>query len=182
MLERKKTVLVVVDMQNGFLNEKSRHVIPNVVRVVQEFETRQIPVIFTRFHNEPGSPYERLIGWERLRTSPETDLTEEMRPHAKTVIDKNFYSVFTSEFKQRVKKAGWSNIVLCGVATDGCVLKTAIDSFERGLTPFVVKDACASHAGEEVHQAGLLLLSRFIGKGQILETASIIRLLDDMGR
>lgn len=34
-----------------------------------------------------------------------------------------------------------SAAVVCGIATDFCVLKTAIDTFERNLTPWVIEDA-----------------------------------------
>jgi len=65
-------------------------------------------------------------------------------------------------------------LVLCGIATDGCVLKTAVDAFERGIEPVVVVDACASHAGNAVHEAGLLLLGRFIGAGQLRSVADFV--------
>jgi nicotinamidase-related amidase len=65
-------------------------------------------------------------------------------------------------------------LVLCGIATDGCVLKSAVDAFERGIEPVVVTDACASHAGREIHEAGLLLLARFIGPGQLKSAADFV--------
>ncbi len=57
--------------------------------------------------------------------------------------------------------------------TDICVLKTAVDAFERDLSPWVLKDACASHAGPEAHDAGLLITERFIGANQIIRTTSL---------
>ena len=38
----------------------------------------------------------------------------------------------------------------------------------------VVTDACASHAGSEIHEAGLLLLGRFIGAGQLKSVADFV--------
>lgn len=171
-------VLVVIDMQNGFLGEKSRYVIPKVLELVQEFNKRGLPIVFTRFHNEPNSQYEKLIGWKRLRSSPETDLTKELQPFADLVVDKEIYSAFTPSFTESVRERGWETMVLCGVATDGCVLKTAVDAFERGLIPIVVEDACASHAGADVHQAGLLLIRRFIGRAQIMNAETVLQNLD----
>ena len=172
-------VLVVIDMQNGFLGDKSRHIIRPVVELVRAFTDRKMPIIFTRFHNEPGSPYETLMGWKRLRFSPEIDLTDELKPYASTVIDKGIYSAFTPAFAAETSRRGWKTMVLCGVATDGCVLKTAVDAFERGLVPIVAEDACASHAGEEVHRAGLMLLGKFIGQRQIMTLNDILGLVDD---
>ena len=40
------------------------------------------------------------------------------------------------------------------------MLKTAVDAFELGMTPYVIADASASHAGPRAHEAGLYLLGR----------------------
>jgi len=44
-------VLVVIDMQNGFLGEKSRHVYFERRTLLMECQRRSIPLIFTRFYN-----------------------------------------------------------------------------------------------------------------------------------
>lgn len=54
MYDLKDPVLLVIDMQNGFLNRKSGHIIDPVARLVSECQIRSIPVIFTRFHNREG--------------------------------------------------------------------------------------------------------------------------------
>jgi nicotinamidase-related amidase len=177
-LNTEQLVLVVVDMQNGFLGRKANHILPSVLRLVQEFRKRGLPIVFSRFHNAPGSQYERLIGWTRLRFSPEVDISLELEQYAETVIDKEIYSVFTPVFASMVERRNWHNIALCGVATDGCVLKTAVDAFERGLTPIVVTDACASHAGEDVHRSGLQLLERFVGKEQLVDAGTLLAAID----
>jgi len=168
------TLLVVVDMQNGFLNERSRHVVPRVVGVVDAWRHLGGEVIFTRFLNAPGSPFERLIHWSRLQGPPDTGITSELRPYvdgAAGVIDKPYYTLLTPTGIEVVREEGWRDLVFCGVATDGCVLKSAVDAFELGYTPWVLTDACASHAGAEVHEAGLTLLRRFIGRGQLVDSA-----------
>jgi nicotinamidase-related amidase len=167
-------VLLAVDMQNGFLGQKSSHVVPAVVRLVEHWKKAGGTVVFTQFFNKPGSAYERLIGWKRLETSPETDICAELKPFLTTVIRKEIYSAFTPEFIELASRSGWTTIVLCGVATDGCVLKTAVDAFERGLTPIVVRDACASHAGEQIHAMGLALLERFIGRSQLVTSDRVM--------
>lgn len=53
------------------------------------------------------------------------------------------------------------------------VLKTAVDTFERSLTPWVLADACASHVGQETHAAGLLVTRTLIGSSQIITTADL---------
>ncbi len=179
MYKPEKPVLLVIDMQNGFLGEKSRHVISNVVTLATECQRRSIPIVFTRFHNREGSPYESLIGWRRLRSEEETNITAELSTFSGKIIDKDFYSAFTDDFVQLLKENGWTTLILCGVATESCVMKTAVDAFERNLTPVVISDASASHAGLDVHNAGLMILGRFIGKDQLVTTADFLRGYDD---
>lgn len=159
--------LVVVDVQNGFVNDESRHVVPRIVELVRGWRG---PVAFSRFFNSPGSSYERLIGWTKFHGPPETDLVEELKPYATTVIDKEGYSFFGAEGRALAAEQGWTEVYICGIDTDMCVLKTAVDAFELGLTPYVIADASASHAGTRAHEAGLYLLGRFIGTGQVLNS------------
>ncbi|KOV87966.1 hydrolase [Nocardia sp. NRRL S-836] len=164
--------MVVVDVQNGFVSSKSAPIVPRVVDVVRRWEEVGGATVFTRFVNHPGSPYERLINWSRMQKSPEIDIVVDLVPasqRAVTVLDKPIYSLFTEEGAATVAQHGWTDIVIVGIATESCVLKTACDAFERGLTPWVVKDVVYSHAGQEAHEAGLLVTSRFIGRRQLID-------------
>lgn len=177
-----KSVLVVIDMQNGFVSSKSAPIVPHVVDLVDRWEQAGGATLFTRFINYPGSPYERLISWSRMQTSPETDVVETIAPAAKravAVIDKPIYSLFTDEGAAVVAENSWTDLVLCGIATESCVLKTACDAFERGLVPWVVTDAVFSHAGQEAHDAGLLVTRRFVGRRQLIDTETLFT--DNLG-
>jgi nicotinamidase-related amidase len=132
-------------------------------------------VAFTRFINYPNSGWVKWIRWSRFMESPEIDIIPALANGAKTVFDKKAYTAFIPEFCEFVKEKMVQRLVLCGVATDGCVLKTAVDAFERDIQPVIAADACASHAGVDVHNAGLLLASRFIGKRQIVSVEDILR-------
>jgi nicotinamidase-related amidase len=132
------------------------------------------PYVMTRFINENGSPFQKILGWHRLTNAPETDIVPELQefvPGAVAVIDKPIYSLFTSEGRGLVLARGWSSLVMVGIATESCVLKTAVDAFESGITPWIIEDASYSHAGEEAHQAGLLVARRFIGANQVVSSA-----------
>lgn len=174
-MDIRSSALVVVDVQTGFVRPRSRHVVPGIVDLVRQWKAAGGDVVFTRFLNYEGSPYERLIGWTRMLQAPETDLIPELEPYLQgsIVLDKTSYSLFNDPGAQLVADHGWSDLVICGIATESCVCKTAVDAFERDLTPWVVVDACASHAGEEAHDAGILVTSRFIGRGQMITSADV---------
>jgi nicotinamidase-related amidase len=162
--------LIVVDVQNGFVNRRSEHVVHHVVEATKLAADADLSIYFTRFINDPGSPWEQFIHWERLRSAPEIDLHSEILPLTPlgTVVDKRSYSSVVGEVRAAIEARRFETVAVCGIATDGCVLKTAVDLFEAGVRPIILTDAVASHAGEEVHEAGLLLARRFIGREQVL--------------
>jgi len=176
-MNERKPVLVVVDVQNGFITEHSQPVVPVIVDLVRRWQAAHGDVVFTRYLNYVGSPFERLIGWTEMVDGPTTELVTELTPYVgprTSVIDKYIYTLFTSEGRRLVEERGWTDLYICGIDTDICVLKTAADAFEHNLTPWILKDACASHSGPKAHAAGLFIAGRFIGASQIIKTTSLL--------
>lgn len=175
-MSKHKPVLVVVDVQNGFITKHSKPVIPIIVDLVHRWQAARGDVVFTRYLNYPGSPFERLLGWTKMANGPDIELVTELAPYVgphTPVVDKYVYTLFTPEGTHLVDERGWTDLYVCGIDTDICVLKTVVDAFEHNLTPWILQDACASHAGPEAHIAGLFIAGRFIGANQIIQTTSL---------
>ncbi|MFJ6195386.1 isochorismatase family protein [Micromonospora sp. NPDC092111] len=122
-------------------------------------------------------PFERLIHWSALQGPPQTEIVPELSLHAgraQRVIDKRIYSYFSPEGTALVEREGWTDLVFCGIATESCVLKSAVDAFEQNFNPWLVVDACGSHGGEAAHDAGLLVARRFIGAGQLVTVEDVV--------
>jgi len=132
----------------------------------------------TQFVNRQGSQWERLFGWSRLRDEAEIALDPSIAVYAKyaSVFRKDTYTAVVGPFLDDLRRQQWSEVVVCGIATDSCVLSTAIDLFEapESLRPIVVSDACASQAGDKAHQAGLYLLGRLIGVDQLVDAETVV--------
>lgn len=173
-----RDILIVVDMQNGFVNSRSSGIVEPLRSFLASWIERGLPVILTRFINVPGSQWETLIHWTRLREAPEIDLHPAIadvvdgQPNVH-VVDKTTYSSLNPEVLSILDELKPDRLLLCGIASDGCVLKTAVDVFEQGMIPVVLKDLTASHAGQAVHDAGLMLISRFIGQDQVVESSTV---------
>ncbi|MBM9435154.1 cysteine hydrolase [Streptomyces bryophytorum] len=169
--------LIVVDVQNGFTNHHSRHVVPVISSLVSRWSAAGRPVVFTRYRNYPDSPFERFFRWSRLQSPPDTDLVSELADQAESayaVLDKVGYSFFTDEAVTLLGDAGWTDLVFCGIATESCVLKSAADAFELGYAPWILTDASASDAGPAVHEAGLTVARRLIGPRQLINADGLM--------
>nr|WP_307710865.1 isochorismatase family cysteine hydrolase [Streptomyces sp. V1I6] len=168
--------MLVIDVQQGFVNHHSRGVLPTLARLVKRWHAVGAPVVLTRFHNEEGSPYETITGWTKLRTPQEQALVRDLEPYASEaagLIDKGQSSLFTPSGADLIRAAGWTDLVLCGIDTDACVYDSAVDAYQRGYRPWIVTDACASTGGAEYHEAALLLAARNIGR-QHLVTSEVV--------
>jgi nicotinamidase-related amidase len=131
------SVLMVVDVQNGFLTETTRHVLPVIVDLVDRWQKLNGKTLYTRYFNYSNSAFERLMDWRKLYSLPDTDIADELIPYAQRspTLDKYVYSAATAEFTELAHAHNWTNVAICGIDTDLCVLKTALDIFECNLTP-----------------------------------------------
>ena len=158
------SVLLIVDVQKGFINDHTRH----IPAAVEELQAGYDRTVATRFVNPEGSPYRKLIGWPRFEPgSEDTELAFAPRPGT-VMIEKSIYTCIDAAFLTRIDAWGAAAVDICGIATDNCVLKCAVDLFEQGRRPRVLSEYCASHGGPECHAAGLLLLRRLIGEAQVV--------------
>lgn len=157
--------LLIVDVQKGFVTPDTAHVPAAAASLQRNYRT----AFATRFLNPQGSMHRRLIHWSRFAPgTAETELAFSPGPRT-TVIDKTMYTCVTREFVDTLRKMRATRVDICGIATDGCVLKCAVDLFEAGIVPVVLAGACGSHGGPSCHEAGLMLLRRFIGRDQVVQ-------------
>ncbi|WP_327121042.1 cysteine hydrolase [Nocardia sp. NBC_01730] len=178
-------MLIVVDVQNGFITTSSAHVVPVVAQLVDRWYDTDAPVVFTRYFNYRGSPFERLVGWSGLLDAPDTDIVAELETHCRDprthLLDKTTYTAFTSEAAHLIATLGVTDVYLCGIATDACIFKTALDIFEADLTPWVITDACASnarrHPPQQIHDSALMHMSRLLGAGQLIDSTEALSVI-----
>ena len=160
-----RRALLIVDVQNGFINDATQHIVSKVEKLQNEYEH----VYATRFVNPKTSPYRELLGWERFGEGS-ADVPLAFRPvEGVEVFDKSVYTSASEDFLRKLRDKGIDEVFVCGISTDACVSATAVDLFENGIRPVVLAGACASHGGMEYHEAALRILRRLIGKEQVVE-------------
>lgn len=161
------SALIVVDVQNGFINDYTRHIPERVVALIES--GAYDPIFYTRFINMPEGPYPRFVGWDACMAPPETDLVDTVARHAspETTFDKHGYAGLPDALERALLDRDIDRVTVVGIDTDMCVLKVAMDAFDLNIEPLVLTDCCASTAGLQSHLAGLAVLARNIGAMQL---------------
>ena len=163
-------IAILVDIQKGFINEQSKHVLDNTIEYLSsnKFDT----VIATRYINYDNSYYEVIVDWSDLKEESGYGLCEELLPYIDVVVDKTLATCVNMNFLQRLVQLNGgsypSEVHIFGVDTACCVLKTCADLAEANIRPLVVEHCCGSPVGEEYHKAGLMCLEMLIGADNII--------------
>lgn len=155
--------LLVIDVQNGFINEWTRHVPARVGSLQESFDH----VLVSRFYSPQKSLHRRLVGGGFALGSVDTHLAFTPSPTA-SIVDTPIYSCISPEILDGMRRQGIARVHLCGIATDRAVLKCALDLFDGGIEPVVLAHATGSDAGPAMHEAGLQILRRAIGERQVI--------------
>lgn len=137
VIDVRNAALIVVDPQNGFLNEHTRPVLAPMADLVVRWQEAGGRFLISRYHNYPGSPYERLLDWHEVYGPPDTDICDELGAHvprAEAVIDKTGYTALNDAALKVIAAQSWTDLVFCGMDTDTCVLKSVADAFDLGFT------------------------------------------------
>lgn len=161
--------LLIVDLQEGFINDFTRHIPARVKSLIERNHGENAPLLFTRFINVEGSPFQRFVGWYDCASPPETDLVPEMIPYAQEerTFSKPGYAGISEALATYLQDHRFERVAIVGIDTDMCVLKVALDIFDLNIEPLILADCCASTAGLQAHLAGLAILARNIGADKL---------------
>lgn len=167
-LNPEKSTLIVMDMQEFFLNENShafipssKAIIPNIQNLINRYYEKNLPVIFTQHLNTnedaglmgewwmdtlaADNPLGRIVNYIDIKDS--------------IVIKKSQYDAFyNTNLEKLLKTDNITDVVITGVMTHLCCETTARSAFVRGFRPFFVVDGTATY-NENFHTASLLNLS-----------------------
>ncbi|PIP83351.1 MAG: hypothetical protein CO113_19490 [Elusimicrobia bacterium CG_4_9_14_3_um_filter_62_55] len=161
-----KAGLLIVDMQNHFLDREGPSYVPgaesaleNALRLAAAFRAAGKEPFFTRHsYFEPERDGGRMLEWWRsvcLETGKGARHPAAFRARAGRCFRKTRYNAFTNpRLEPALRAAGVEDLVLAGIATNLCVESTARAAFDLGFRVFTAVDATAARS-EELHRGSL---------------------------
>ena len=170
-LNREKSALLVVDMQDFFLDPHSLSftcgglaILPILKQLIKTFRENDRPVIYTKHVHHPDNLDSGIMRWwwkgMCIEGSAESEIHRDLTPlPSEKVILKHRYSAFyNTDLETILRCLGIEDLVISGIMTNMCCKSTARDAYYRDYRVFFLADGTGS-INEEMHLASLLNLS-----------------------
>jgi nicotinamidase-related amidase len=180
-IDKKKSALVVIDLQKGIASMPSvphdtATVIGNAARLAESFRRNQRPVILV---NVMVSEAERLNPpadtqpWRTTGQQLPKDWAEfvpelEQRETDIIITKKQWGAFYGTDLDLQLRRRNLKIIVLCGIATNLGVESTARFAYEHGYQQIFAEDAMAARSLEE-HSNSINFTLKRIGRVRTTE-------------
>jgi nicotinamidase-related amidase len=166
ILEKEGTVFVMVDIQEKFEPAMSNieRTITNANILVETSKILKVPLVVTE-------QYPKGLG----HTSEKLNLPENAH-----IIEKSSFGCFGCDsFTEKIREIGAKRIVLFGLESHICVLKTALEAMKKGIQVHAVADAICSRKEENKY----LGIERMKQSGVFIASTEMIlfQLMEDSG-
>jgi nicotinamidase-related amidase len=157
----RKKVLVIVDVQQGFLNDRNKYIVENIQNLLQKASYDFY--IESVFHAEKGSLWDRQTDWilPKDKDCKIVDaLLEALKGKDFLHVEKQTKSVFKGlpDLRNELKKKGIEEVHIVGLDANDCVLATAFEAFDFGYFTYVIEECTESSSSEEMRNAGFEIL------------------------
>ena len=167
-----KAALLVLDMQNYFLEQDSHAFVPSsrtiilgLNQLISFMNNKNRPVIFTK-HITSTDPDNLMLKWWSDTISEEfnvSDISPYIDSTKSMMITKNHYSAFhNTGLKRILRELGVEQLIITGVMTHLCCETTARDAFMNGFEVFFVVDGTATYT-EKLHLGTLGAIAHGFG-------------------
>jgi len=132
ILDRNKTALLIVDIQERILNvmQHKERVVDNTIKLIKGFKYLNVSVYYTE-------QYPKGLG------ETEASIKEELK--SVNAIQKMSFSCYGAEdLFDEFKRKNLSQIVVCGIETHVCIQQTVLDLIANGFQVNLPADAVSS--------------------------------------
>lgn len=183
-LDRTKTALLVIDIQNTYLEPKDTPkenkrwqpffdrmngtVIPNTAKLLDWARSEEIEVIFARIACQTQDGRDRSLsqkkpGFNYLllpKDRNDSQLVDALTPQGdEIVVTKTTDSALTgTNLRLILHNIGITHVIVAGIFTDQCVSSTIRSLADESFEVLVVHDACAA-ATDELHEKELEIIN-----------------------
>jgi bifunctional isochorismate lyase/aryl carrier protein len=159
-LKPEKAALLIIDMQDFFLSEKSHAYVPSMKAIVPKLKNLQdcflqnnLTVIQTKHSNTVENAGQMMSWWGAILTpnDPMVRIIPELADSRIPIIPKSQYDAFCgTDLEQKLRDDGIEQVIIGGVMTHLCCESTARAAFFKDFDVFFIIDGVATY-NEQFH-------------------------------
>lgn len=192
MVDFKRSVLLIVDMEYGFLDSKSPlfvnlgfEIVTNIKKILNIYREKKLPIIFVkREHRKSGIDIDktRVEIFKKskgliLENDKSSEIIDDLKPLKDEiiVIKRRWSSFFGTELDILLRRLNIKNLIVTGIQTPNCIRATVYDALSLDYNVIVISDATASKS-EEIQKNNLFDIEN-LGV-DVLTTNELIHILE----
>lgn len=164
LYDKETSLLLVIDVQNNFINKNTKKIPNRIIKLIKDNKFNY--VVFTKFINDIGSNFYKILNYKGCIEENDKKIVIDTKDNK--ILEKRTYTALNKELIDYIEKNKINTIYVCGIDTNACVLKTAIDLFESNYNVKVIENCCMSHSGKKYHKYAIKMLKKLIGIENIL--------------
>lgn len=179
MIERQKSALVVIDLQNDFTLETGKahacifqvnKLFPVVNQLSKKFIETEQEVVYLK--TEWANPLIKLLTGNSVKKGTKgADFDSRLKIVGDNIFIKGNKNTFSSNnFRQFLQDKSIAHLYLVGLATDYCIRVSAIEAIASGYQVTVVRDGVAAYRCEDFLKSLDTLASKGVA---VVESANI---------
>jgi nicotinamidase-related amidase len=184
-LDKRKTALVVIDLQKGITQMVTKPydtntVITNAAKLANAFRENSMPIFLVRvaFSGKTNlQPIaDQVVPSRAELPSDWADIVPELGPRPSDVVitKRQWGAFYGTDLDLRLRRGGLDTMVLAGIATTYGVESTARFAYEYGYQQVFAEDAMSDRTAEAHRNAVEFALKRI---GRVRKTAEILQAL-----
>ncbi len=180
-LDAARTALVIVDMQNDFVNPRGKlfvptapGTVPKIKRLLEKAREAEVMTVFTKDTHYPGDPEFRIWGQHVVRGTWGWEIVDDLKPvEGEIVIEKTRYDAFYgTPLDDLLRAYGIENLIVVGTVANICVLHTVAGAALRWYRVVVPIDAISALNDFDYYVA--LRQMEFLYRATLVETVESI--------
>ncbi len=192
IVDFKRSVLLIVDMEYGFLDSKSPlfvnlgfEIVTNIKKILNIYREKKLQIIFVkREHRKSGIDIDktRVEIFKKskgliLENDKSSEIIDDLKPLKDEiiVIKRRWSSFFGTELDMLLRRLNIKNLIVTGIQTPNCIRATVYDALSLDYNVIVISDATASKS-EKIQKNNLFDIEN-LGV-DILTTDELIDILE----
>ena len=192
IVDFKRSVLLIVDMEYGFLDSKSPlfvnlgfEIVTNIKKILNIYREKKLQIIFVkREHRKSGIDIDktRVEIFKKskgliLENDKSSEIIDDLKPLKDEiiVIKRRWSSFFGTELDMLLRRLNIKNLIVTGIQTPNCIRATVYDALSLDYNVIVISDATASKS-EKIQKNNLFDIEN-LGV-DVLTTNELIHILE----